>query len=236
MRNNLKMSWAILATLLDSAFVLNPIHESSYSLLPRGKFASPVTLSVGALMQSQNTDVFEVPLSLTLEATPRFELGAGLKTAWGGSDDHVTYLVFGAKYLTVGQTSVQADLLVGATRGYGKGFALSTHHRFGYSPNFFSRLTGRVGFMDAIVQDDALMAFELGFYPTLAIVRPLSLELGLITSSQTSGFNENFALDLQPALQVHIGRESVVETAVAVGLAGEHREELRVKLVLIYAF
>ena len=66
------------------------------------------------------------------------------------------------------------------------------------------------------------------------MARPLSLEFGLIASSQTSGFDERFAFDFQPALLAHIGRESVVATAVAIGLAGKRREDLRVKVAVIY--
>ena len=87
-----------------------------------------------------------------------------------------------------------------------------------------------MGFMDALVRDDALMALEAAWYPTLSVARPMSLEMGLIASSQTSHFNDYFAFDLKPALQVHMGRERMVETAVYLGLAGEHREDLRVQV------
>lgn len=80
------------------------------------------------------------------------------------------------------------------------------------------------------------MAFETGFYPTLALGRPLSLELGLIGSSQTKGFEPNLAMDLQPALNVGFARESTLQAAVALGLAGAHKEEMRVKLTLNHGF
>lgn len=224
-----------LAALLGRASALNPIHESSYDLLPRGNFSSTATLEVAGIFASGD-HAAGVPVSLAFRATPKLELGAGLKTFWGDVDDHIPYAVFGAKYLVPGQTSLQADLLVGMNSGAGNGLSLAAHHRFGYSPRFFSRLVGRLGFMDALVNDNALMAMELGFYPTLNLMRPLSLELGLITSSQTTDFDGNFALDFQPALQIHIGRESTVETAVALGLAGNHKEDLRVKVALLYGF
>jgi hypothetical protein len=165
------------------------------------------------------------------------ELGAGLKTRWGsGADDHIPYMVFGGKYLLDGATTLMGDLLLGVDVSSGKGFTLGVHHKQGHGSRFFSRFTGRLGFMEALVERDALMALEAGWYPTLAIVRPLSLECGLIASSQTTDFNDFFALDLKPSLQVHIGKESVVETGLYLGLAGEHREDLRVQVSVIKAF
>ena len=233
MRGNLKVTLgAVLAA--QCAWGLNPIHESSYNLLPRGKFASSFTVDVGGITSS-GSDVFEVPFSLSLEATPRLEFGAGLKTGWAGSEDHIPWIVFGAKYLARGGTTFMGDLILGANSP-GKGFALGAHHRFAHARRFYTRATGKLGFMEALTDNDALMAFEAAAYPTVNIVRPLSLELGFITSSQTEDFNDNFALDMQPALLVHIGGESVVEAAATVGLAGERREDLRIKVVVIYGF
>jgi hypothetical protein len=217
------------------ASALNPIHEASYNLLPRGKSSAPATFSIAGIVASGSTDFWQVPLSLVLEASPKVELGGGLKTQWGdAADDHVPFLVFGAKYQVERSTSLQADMLLGASRGFGKGFSLAVHHRMGHSRRIHSRFAGRLGFMEALVEDDALMAMEAAFYPTVSVARPLSLEFGLIASSQTSEFNDHFAFDFQPALLAHIGRESVVATAVAMGLAGERREDLRVKVTVIY--
>lgn len=237
MRRNLYATLALIATLASGASALNPIHEASYNLVPRGKFASSGVFSIAGNVDSRVDDIWGIPFSLSLEAGPRVELGAGLKTQWGPvADDHVPYLVFGAKYLLNGATTLQGDLLLGANVNSGKGFSIGLHHREGHGRRLFSRFTGRLGFMEALVQEDALMAMEAAWYPTVGIVRPLSLELGLIASSQTSGFNDYFAFDMKPALQVHIGRESVVESAVFLGLAGEHREELRVQVTVIYGF
>lgn len=214
----------------------NNIHESSYTLLPRGNFASPATFQTAAIFRSNEQNTVAIPVSLGFRATSDLELGAGLKSFWGHRDDNLPYLVFGAKYLIPNQTSLQADLLIGIQGGAGDGLALGFHHRFGYSSRFYSRLVGKLGFMDALVDDHALMAYELGFYPTLVLMNPLSLEFGLIASSQSTNFNGHFALDFQPALDVHISRESVVETAVALGLAGDRREDLRIKVTLIYGF
>lgn len=227
--------FAFIAFAIGAASAFNPIQDGGYDVLPRGNLASTATFE-GAGIFSSNRDYAAVPLSLAFRATPKLELGAGLKTAWGDVGDHIPHAVFGAKYLIPGQTSLQAHLLVAMAEGAGNGLTLALHHRFGYSPRFYSRLVGKVGFMDALVNDDALMAMEGGFYPTLNIMRPLSLEFGLIASSQTSNFSENFALDFQPALQIHIGRESSVETAVALGLAGDRKERLRVKVALLYGF
>ena len=221
---------------LSAAAAFNPIHEASYNLEPRGNFPSGATLQVAGIIDSRNTGVWQVPASLALRITPRMELGLGLKTIWGGGDDHVPHLVFGVKWLSPGQTSYQADMLVPANSGYGKGFSLASHHRFGHGGMLSSRLAVRLGFMEALVTDDALMAFETGFYPALNVGSGLSLECGLIGSSQTKDFEPHFALDLQPAINVGFARASTLEAAVAIGLAGDRKEEMKVKLVVIHGF
>ena len=237
MRCNLCATLSFIVAGMVPAAALNPIHEASYNLLPRGKFASSGVVSIAGILDSRSDDLFQIPFSLSLEASPRVELGGGIKTQWGdASDDHVPYLVFGAKYMLDGATTLQGDLLLGANISAGKGFSIGVHHRQGHAQRLYSRFTGRLGFMEALVQEDALLAMEGAWYPTFVIVRPLSLEFGLIASSQTTRFNDYFALDFQPALQVHIGRESLVETAVAIGLAGEQREDLRVKVAVVYGF
>lgn len=237
MRRNLHATLALMSALVGPALALNPIHESSYNLVPRGKSASSGWFSIAGILDSRVDDFWKVPFSLALEAGPRVELGAGIKTQWGGaSDDHVPYLVFGGRYMLTGATTLQGDLLLGANVTAGKGFSLGLHHKEGHGRRLFSRFTGRLGFMEALVEQDALLALETAWYPTLQIVRPLSVEMGLIASSQTTDFNDHFALDLKPALQVHMGRESMVESAVTVGLAGERREDLRVQVTVIYSF
>ncbi len=236
MRRNLNVTLAALCAGLNIAFAFNPIHESSYNLEPRGNFNSGATLSVGAIVASQSTSVWQVPASVALRITPRTELGLGLKTQWGGGSDHVPYLVFGMKWLSASQTSFQADLLVPANSDAGKGFSLASHHRFSYGDMLSSRLAMRVGFMEALVNDDALLAFETGFYPTLSLGNAISLEAGLIGSSQTKDFERNLAMDFQPAVNVGFARASTLQALVAIGLAGNRKEEMRVKLVLNHGF
>ena len=141
-------------------------------------------------------------------------------------------MVFGVKWLTVKHTSVQADLMVGTNLNTGKGLAISTYHKFQYLPWFSAPLAVRVGFMEALVERDALMSMEIGYYPTLAAAHTLALECGIIGSSQTKGFEDFLAMDLQPALRVKFGRQSELVTALAIGLAGNNQEEMRVKVVI----
>jgi len=232
----MRVTWLILAAGFRIASALNPIHESSYNLIPSGNFESPTTLSVGAYVRSQNTSVYAIPVSLALQAAPRVELGARLQLEAGDVKDHLPYMVFGVKWLTLRHTSVQADLLVGTDFDAGKGFAISTHHRFTYTSWLSSRLSARLGFMDALVAEDGLMAFEAGFYPTVTVARALSLELGMIGSSQTTGFERYLAMDLQPGLRVNFARDSMLEAMVALGLAGDRKEELRAKAVVVHGF
>jgi len=235
MGSNLRVTLAALAA-AACAHAFNPIHESSYNLVPRANYSTATTLAVGAILDDRNTDEYSFPASIALQATPRMELGAGLTTRVVDGDLHVPYMVFGVKWLTLRHTSFQADLLIGTDLGTGKGFSLASYHRFTYSELFYSRLAVRAGFMEALVNDDALMAFEAAWYPGLMLFRPLSFELGLIGSSQTRNFENNLAMDIQPALLVQFARESMLQTAVAMGLAGDHKEHLRVSVTLIKGF
>lgn len=238
MWRNLKVTLAALCAGLFCGgvpYAFNPIHDASYNLEPRGIFSNP-TLMVAGIIDSRNTGAFQIPLSFALQVTPRMELGAGIKTAWGDGGDHVPYLVFGMKWLSPGQTGYQVDFLVPANSGYGKGLSLASHHRFGHGNNLSSRLAVRLGFMEALVSNDALLAFETGFYPTFSLGNGLSLEAGLIGSSQNQDFEPNFALDLQPALNVGFARASSLQAAVALGLAGDHKEEMRVKMMVVHGF
>ncbi|HKP97030.1 MAG TPA: hypothetical protein VJ385_14865 [Fibrobacteria bacterium] len=236
MHRNIRVTLAVLSAALHSAFAFNPIHESSYNLEPRGVFRAGATLSAAGVIDSRSTDAFSVPVSVALKPTREVELGAGLKTVWGGGDDHVPHLVFGVKFLTRRQTTFQADLLVPATASAGKGFSLASHHRFDHGGILSSRLAARLGFMEALVEDDALMAFETAFYPTLSLGRGLSLELGLIGSSQTREFEGNLAVDVQPGLIVAFARESTLQASVALGLAGDRKEEMTAKLLVNHGF
>lgn len=238
MQRNMNVTLAALCAGLfcgGASYAFNPIHEASYNLEPRGNYSGP-TLLLGGIIDSRNTGAFQIPVSFALKVTPRMELGAGIKTAWGDVGDHVSYLVFGMKWLAPGHTSYQADFLVPANSGYGKGVSLASHHRFGHGSHFSSRLAVRLGFMEALVSDDALLAFETGFYPTFSLGNGLSLESGLIGSSQTRDFESHFALDLQPAVNVGFARSSSLQAAVALGLAGDRKEEMRVKLMVAHGF
>jgi hypothetical protein len=236
MRSSMRVTLLCLGAAFRIGFALNPIHESSYNILPSGLYPSQVTLGIGAYVQSQDNSVFHAPVSVALQAGPRVELGAGLKTTWGDDEDHIPYMVFGVKWLALSHTTFQADILVGTGHNEGKGLSFATHHRFQYASSFYSRLAVRIGFMEALVDDDALLAFETAFYPTLVLARSLSLELGIIGSSQTKDFERHLAMDLQPALKVAFARSSFVETAVALGLAGDRKEDLRVKVAVIHGF
>lgn len=243
MRRNLNVTMAafsILPALLcvapPPAAAFNPVHESSYNLEPRGMFAAGTTLSAAGIIDSRNTGVFLIPVSAAVAVAKQVELGTGVKTDWGDVDDHVPYLVFGAKFLTPGQTTFQADFLVPAAAHAGKGLSLASHHRFFYGGPLSGRFAARVGFMEALVHDDALLAFETAFYPTLSFGSGLSLELGLIASSQTKYFEDNLALDLQPGLLIGGGRGTSVEACVALGMAGDHKEEMRVKVLVNHGF
>lgn len=237
---NRGVTWALCAACLAlpaGVPAFNPIHGASYDLEPAGNRPQRVDLSAAAVVDSRSTDVWEVPVSLALKASPVVEFGAGLKTAWGsGAGDHVPYLVFGAKWLARTRTSFQADLLVPADADHGKGFSLASLQRFHHFRVLDSRLALRLGFMEALVDHDALCAFEAGWYPVLMPGGPLAFELGLIGSSQSSGFESHLAMDIQPALIANFRRYSSLRAGVALGLAGDRKERLRAKAQINHGF
>lgn len=216
-----------------SAF--NRIHDASYDPEPAGIRPRPATLSVAAFVDARNTGVWHVPVALAFRALPELEFGAGLKTAWGGEEDHVPYLAFGAKWQTRSRTGFQADLLVPTNGNREYGLSLASLMRFHHFQALDSRLALRLGFLDALA-DRTLAAFEAGWYPVLLPGGPLSLELGLIGSSQTRDFEGHLGIDLQPALIVGFGRHSRLMAAAALGLAGDHKEHLRAKAQIDHGF
>ena len=215
----------------------NRIHSASYDLEPAGNHPQRAYLSVAGIVDARNTDVWGVPVSLALRASPQVEFGGGIQTAWGsGVGDHVSYLVFGVKWQARTRTSFQADLLVPADADNGKGFSLASHHRFHHAAILDSRLALRVGFMEALADRDAVAAFEAGWYPMLMPQGPLGFEFGMIGSSQTRDFEGHLAMDLQPALVANFRRNSSLRTAVALGLAGDDKEKMRIKVQFDHGF
>jgi hypothetical protein len=231
-------SAALLACLsiAGEAWAFNAIHQASYDLEPHGNHAYGTHLSIAGIIDSRATDYWMVPASIALRASPQVEFGAGIQTRWGSAQDHVPYLVFGVKWLTRTKTSVQADLLVPANVDNGKGFSIATFHKYRHFPSVGSHLAVRMGFMEALVDDDAVLAFETGWYPTLFPGQALSLELGLIGSSQTKRFEEHLAMDMQPSVLVNFRKASSLQASAAMGLAGDRKEELRVKCQLNHGF
>lgn len=229
----------LLASLALPAAVaaFNPIHHASYDLEPAGVRPQQVSLSGAAIIDARNTDVWQIPVSLAFRASPSFELGAGIRTAWGGgAEDHVSSLAFGGKWQSRSRTSYQADLLVPAHGNGDIGISLAALTRFHHFEILDSRLAARVGFLEPLVAEHALAAFEAGWYPVLMPNRALSFELGMIGSSQTRNFENHLAMDLQPALIVGFGRHSRLMAAAALGLAGDAKEKLRAKAQIDHGF
>lgn len=236
---NRAVTGALAACLALPALVgaFNPIHDASYDLEPSGVRPQTLHLSGAAIIDARNTDIWRIPVSLSFRASPAVELGAGIQTAWGsGTNEHVPFLVFGGKWQSRTRTSYQADLLVPAYGDRDFGLSLAAVSRFHHFEILDSRLAVRLGFLNALVADHALAAFEAGWYPVLMPGRPLSIELGLIGSSQTRDFESHLAMDLQPALIVAFGRHSRLIAGAAVGLAGDAKEELRAKAQIDHGF
>jgi hypothetical protein len=219
--------------LLTPVWGLNPIHEGGFALWHRSMTRADWRAEGGAAFAS-GQDAVAIPLALSVRLADNVELGAGLKTVWGDVGDPIPYAPLGVKISTGNSLTVNVDFLV-ATSGGDHGLRAGLLKRIGHGRRLSSRISGQIGFLDAFV-NDAPMAFEAAWIPALHFGRGLSVECGLVASSQFSDFNDYFALDLQPALSVGLGNDGAVLSQVTVGLAGERREDLRVKIALARGF
>jgi hypothetical protein len=229
------MASIVLVFAASSVLALNPIHESTYLAYASGLSQGEPTLHVAAIIPKGGETV-GLPLGLSLALGSRLEIGGGVKTQWGGGGNPLAAFVFGAQYGLSGRTALGLHLLLDADNGDNQGLTLTWHQRGGLSRKISTEADLRLGLLDALVENKALFALEGSYGLALAITRGVGLQVALITSSQTKQFNDHFALDLEPGLRVGTGRQSAVETVFTVGLAGERREDFRVKVGWIQAF
>jgi hypothetical protein len=225
---------ALVLGVAGMAFALNPIHESTYSAYPqvltRGKGAMHA-----AVIVPKGADGLSLPIGAALSLAPNFELGAGLKAYLGDNSD-ISHLAFGGQYGVSGRTTMGLHLLVDMNGGDSHGLTAAFYRQGSLAPSIATGLSLRLGFLDALVSPDALCAFEAGYALRILLAHGVSLGAGLVGSSQTSDFNDHFALDLEPEVRVGTGRNSAVATILTFGLAGERRESMRVKVGWIQAF
>ncbi len=220
------------------AYGLNSIHESTYMLKENHSIHRDYAVAAGLWFEPGGNTLFFVPVSGALGITPGFELGASLRTAWGGGSggNHFAHLVAGGKYKLRPDFTLEADLFLGLASVYNNGLSIQTHLKRSYSQRFSALLSGKVGFMDHFV-DHALMAMELAFYPIINISNSISFECGIMASSQTDNFDGHHAIDLQPGLEFKLGGEGRVSTLITMGLAGPARQgDTRVKVLWHKAF
>lgn len=214
---------------------LNPIHESVYLAYPTGLSRGEPALQMAAIV-AEGGDALDLPLGLSFALGKQFELGAGIKTAWGNGRDPVTSWVLGLSAALDARTALGAHLMFSASGSELVGLTLLGHRRGGWSRRIATVSDLRLGFLSALAHENALLAFEGSYALRLHLAGPVSLHAGAVASSQTRHFNEHFALDFEPGLHVGTGRNSAVQTLITLGLAGERREGLRVKCGWIQAY
>jgi len=219
----------------SQALALNPIHESVYSAYPSSLSHGEPSLHLAAIIP-EGGDWVEIPAALSFGIGASAELGAGLKTIWGNDGDHIPYFVLGGQLALTSRSSLGLHLLFDANGGKNNGLTFTGDKRIGHGRKLYSELHARLGFMEALVTDDALMAFEGQWIPSLILLPNVTLQCGVVASSQTKHFNDFFALDLEPGVRVPTGRESAVVTTFTLGLAGEHRTDFRAKVAAVHAF
>ncbi len=230
-RRSLKNNFIILLLLIGvNTWSFNGIHDlSSYSLLPRGVYSGPYTFGVGTYFTPGQSQI-NIPMSFSFTPTRGLELGAGLKSRWVNTSSNFPWLIFGLKYKLTSHTLL-TNVLLGTSSSTSNGLSVGLYRHQSMSSHFSYRYQAKLGFLKALT-DDSWMAFELEFYPTLKIFNPVSLEFGIITSSQANEFEDHFALDFQPGILVGIGRQSQVVTTVAIGGVGSRQENFRVQMVI----
>lgn len=218
-----------------SALALNPIHESVYLAYPTGLSRGEPALHAAAIVAGGG-DVFDLPLGLSFALGRQFEIGAGIKTAWGNGRDPVTSWVLGLTAAVDARTALGVHLLFAAQGSEPVGLTLLGHRRGGLSRRIATISELRLGFLSGLAQNGALLAFEGNYALRLQLAGPVALQAGAVVSSQTRHFNDHFALDFEPGLHVGTGRNSALQTLITLGLAGERREGMRVKCGWVQAF
>jgi hypothetical protein len=218
-----------------AALALNPIHESVYLAYPTGLSQGEPAMHAAAIVPGGG-DSFLLPLGLSFALGRQFEVGAGIKTAWGNGGDAVTSWVLGLTASVDARTALGVHLLFDAQGGEPVGLTLLGHRRGGLSRRISTATDLRVGFLSGLAQHDAFMAFEGGYALRLRVTGPVSLHAGAVMSSQTRHFNDHFALDFEPGVHVGTGRNSALQAIITLGLAGERREGLRVKCGWVQGF
>jgi hypothetical protein len=221
---------------ISQLFSLNLIHDASYQLFPRIIGNKSGFVSVGALFNPSSDGNLAVPISGGLFFSPNIEIGAGLKTNWINTDNHIPHGVAGLRYKLKNRWILNGDILFPLSSGNETGISLGVQKQSQYHKRFYTYLTGKLGFMQGLAMDDALMAFEVAYYPTLKIFSPIYLEMGIIASSQTKNFEDYLAIDIQPGVRVPVARGAILQATCTYGLAGKQKEDARFNLIMIRRF
>jgi CheY-like chemotaxis protein len=203
-KGQLKTLLVVLAISASSVFSLNPIHTAGYASRDREAMQADILFETGGIFRDGDPVHAAIPVAVAL-GIGKGELGAGLKTNWGGRGDAISHFVLGAKLKTDRNKTLGASLLAPLSEGGNAGLMLEALGKNGLGRRLHAQWVGRLGFMEALAHSGALMAMELSWTPKLTLGRGLILEAGLIGSSQSKNFDGSFSLDLQPGLQVGLG-------------------------------
>jgi len=215
-------------------WALHPLHESTYLAFPQGLTGGKGAMHL-ALIVPRGGDALYIPVGGALALGSSVEVGAGLKTVLGDASD-IQYLTFGGQFAGLGHSVYGLHLLLDANGGDNHGLTATYFHQGGLSRRIATALGLRLGFMEALVAENALMAMEAGYALRLALSHGVALQAGLVAASQTKHFNDYFSLDFEPEVRVGTGRQSAVATILTLGLAGERREDFRVKVAWTQRF
>lgn len=228
-------AWVLMTLFAPLAFGLNPIHTSTYAAFPSGLSQGTPSLHVAAIVPNGGGSLF-LPIGLSLALGRDIEVGGSLHTHWGNGGDAFGAMVFGVQGALRSNNTIGLHLLIDAHGGDANGLTLNFHHHGGFSRRLSTETELRLGFLDGLAYDNALFALEGEYVLRVHASGPVSLQGGVIASSQTRHFNDFFALDLEPGVHVATGRKSALEALITMGLAGEHREGFRVSFAWIQAF
>jgi len=219
----------LVSVLTIPAQAFNSIHFNSYNLVPTSIYFTTLNLSSGLYLEPNEPTTFSLPVSAVLNLAHDFELGAGIKTHWGRRSESITHIVMGTKIGLTGYSFIQADLLL-ATQNSANGFSITYLKITNVTAKFINYSQFKFGLMNHFASD-ALLAFEAGFYPTLKIVKPIGLQLGFVSSSQSAQFENNLAIDFLPTLLVNVANATELSVSLVMGLAGNHQSDLALHVV-----
>ncbi len=210
------------------------LHDASYHANPEKLLAPQTALHVAGIIDGEGNGHLTIPVAFSLALNRHWELGAGVRSQWIDVENHLPHAQFGLRYSAAGSI-LEADLWLGLDESE-NGLALSYGIAQSMSSRFALYYQAKIGFMPQFVYNDALLGFELSATPAFRVGRSLQIVWGFDLGSQSNDFEKFLAIDMEPGLWIPLGSDGRLALSVALGLAGNFKEDVRFRLAWMKPF